>query len=98
MCNCTSEFASTRRPGMTRKARALFSSPLQILLHLLAQAVAQVGACHGVGDIGAQEAGLGAAIVPLALDLDAIERLRGAQADHGVGELDLAARTAWLRR
>ena len=32
-------------------------SLLQILLHLRAQAVAQIGARHAVGDVGAQEAG-----------------------------------------
>src|SRR4051794_14525030 len=69
---------------------------LQILLHLRAQTVAQIGARHAVGDVGAQEAGLGAAIVPLALELDAIEFLRLRQSDHGVGELDLAAGAALL--
>src|SRR6266702_8701285 len=72
-------------------------SPLQILLHLLAQAVAQVGAGHAEGDVGAQEARLRAAIVPLALELDAVELLRFGELDHAIGELDLAAGAALLR-
>src|ERR1700749_4213783 len=74
------------------------SSPslLQIALHLGAEAVAQIGAGHAVGDVGAQEAGLGAAIVALALEFDAVEFLRFRQADHRVGELNLAAGAALL--
>src|ERR1700760_3244514 len=63
----------------------------QILLHLRAQAVAQVGAGHAEGDIGAQEAGLGAAIMPLTLELDAVEALALGKSDHRVGELAFAA-------
>src|SRR4051794_14454507 len=69
---------------------------LQILLHLRAQTVAQIGARHAVGDVGAQEARLGAAIVPLTLKFDAVELLRFSQTDHGVRELDLAAGAALL--
>src|ERR1700716_4560568 len=79
----------THRPGMT-------SSLLQILLHLRAQAVAQIGARHGEGDVGAEEAGLGAAIVPFALELDTVEALGLGKLDHGIGELDLAAGAALL--
>src|ERR1700716_2465909 len=46
-------------------ALALTSLP-EILLHVRAQTVAQVGAGHAEGDVGAQEAGLGAAIMALA--------------------------------
>ena len=92
----TSGSGPSDHPGMTGKARAPFQSLLQILLHLRAQAVAQIGARHAVGDIGAQEAGLRAAIVPLAFELDAVEFLRLRQPDHGVGELDLAAGAALL--
>ena len=47
----------------------------QIMLHLGAQAFAQIGARHAEGDVGAEEARLGAAIVPLALEFDAKEFL-----------------------
>src|SRR5262252_8576297 len=77
-------------------ADALASSFLQILLHLGAQAVAQLGTRHAVGNIGAQESRLRAAIMPLAGEIDAVEFLRFRQPDHGVGELDLAAGTALL--
>src|SRR2546423_1789424 len=66
-------------------------SLLQIFLHLRAQAVAQVVTRHAEGDVGAEKAGLGAAIMPLALELDAVEALRPGEADHGVGKLDFAA-------
>src|SRR4029079_16280671 len=68
----------------------------QILLHLRDQPVAQFGPLQAVGDVGAEEAGLGAAIMALALELDAVEFLRLGEADHGVGELDLAAGAALL--
>src|SRR5215475_4497220 len=70
---------------------------VNVALHLRAQAVAQIGAGHAVGDVGAKEAGFGAAIVALAFELDAVEFLRLRQPDHGVGELDLAAGAALLR-
>src|SRR6266850_135055 len=72
------------------------TSLLQILLHLGAQAVAQVIARHGEGDVGAEETGFRAAIVPLALELDAVEALRFRKPDHRIGELDLAAGAALL--
>src|SRR5260370_36190541 len=72
------------------------TSLLQILLHLGAQAVAQVIARHGEGDVGAEETGFRAAIMPLALELDAVEALRFRKPDHRIGELDLAAGAALL--
>src|ERR1700737_4542002 len=72
------------------------SSLLQILLHLRAQIVAQIGARHAEGDIGAEETGLGAAIVPLALEFDAVEVLGFGEPDHPIGKLDLAAGAALL--
>src|ERR1700730_15211144 len=92
-----SGFDASHRPGMTTKARALLSSLLQIFLHLRAQVVAQIGAGHAERDVGAQEARLRAAIVPLALELDAVEFLRFGELDHAIGELDLAAGAALLR-
>src|SRR3954452_687033 len=82
--------------AMTTLGTARLTSLLQILLHLGAQAVAKFGARHAVGDVGAQEARLRAAIVPLALELHAVEFLRLGKADHRVGELDLAAGAALL--
>ena len=46
---------------------------LQIPFHFGAQPVAQIVARHAIGDVGAQEAGFGAAVVPLALEFDAVE-------------------------
>src|ERR1044071_4859922 len=80
--------------GETRNAS--LSSLLQILLHLCAQAVAQIVARHAIGDVGAQEAGFRTAIVPLALELHAVEALRFGEGLHRIGELDLVARAALL--
>src|SRR5205814_3259142 len=63
-------------------------------LHFFAQPIAQVLARHAECDVGAQETRLRAAIVPLALELDAIETLAFGEPDHGVGQLDFAAGTA----
>src|SRR5258705_12154622 len=82
---------------MTAKAPARLLSRLQILLHLRAQALAEIGVRHAEGDVGAQEAGLGAAIVPFAFEFDAIEALCFRKPYHRVGELDLAAGAALLR-
>src|SRR5205085_1599666 len=69
-----SGFDASHRPGMTAKAQlALSPSLLQILLHLRAQGLAQIGARHAVGDVGAQEAGLRSTIMTLALEFHAIE-------------------------
>src|SRR3981081_309226 len=88
----------SHRPGMTAcdSALALTSLP-EILLHVRAKAVAQLGGARAEGDVGAREAGLGAAIMALAGEFHAVEILRRRQPDHGVGELDLAARAALLR-
>src|ERR1700749_2616252 len=79
------------RPGMT-----VPSSLPQISFHFLTQPIAEVVARHAVGDVGAEEAGLRAAIMPLAFELDRVEVLRFGQPDHGIGELDLAAGAALL--
>src|SRR3954462_4144444 len=63
-------------------------------LRFLAKPVAQVLTRHAECDIGAQETRLRAAIVPLALELDAIETLAFGEPDHGVGQLDFAYGTA----
>jgi len=48
------------------------------------------------GDVGAQKTCLRAAIVPLALELHAVEFLLFRKSNHRVGELDLAAGAALL--
>src|SRR6266481_8837097 len=82
---------------MTAWLSAPSTSLLQILLHHRAQVLAQIGARHAEGDIGAEEAGLGAAIVPLALEFDAIEALGFLKPNHRIGELDLAAGAVFQR-
>src|SRR5882672_5795659 len=67
---------------------------LQIFLQLCAKAVAQIGARHGEGDVGAQETRLRAAIMPLALEFDAVEALGLRHPYHRIGKLDLAAGAA----
>src|SRR5579859_2737098 len=46
------------------------------------------------GDVRFEEADLVAAIIALALEAQAVERLAAEELDHGVGQLDLAAGTA----
>ena len=60
-------------------------------LELRAELRRDVGARERVGDIGGEEADLGAAVEAAAFELQAVERLRARERDHGVGELDLAA-------
>src|SRR5215470_19456656 len=57
---------------------------------LLAELGPEVSARERVGEVGGEEADLGAAVEALAVELQAIERLRLGELDHGVGELDLA--------
>src|ERR1700684_1675117 len=79
-----------------KAAQSAGPSLLEIFLHLREQALAQIRARHAEGDIGAEKAGLGAAIVPLALEFDTEEALRPGQPDHGIGKLDLTAGAALL--
>ena len=57
-----------------------------------------VGARQRVGDVGGEEADLGAAVEALAFEFQAVERLLLGKLDHRVGELDFAAGAALLRR
>src|SRR5258705_13768368 len=75
--------------AMTAMRASTSASLLQILLHLCAKAVAQIGARHGEGDVGPQETRLRAAIMSLALEFDAVEALGLRQPDHRIGKLDL---------
>src|SRR5262249_4107259 len=56
----------------------------------------EVVARQPVGDVGGEEADLRAAVEAAALELEPVERLLLGEPDHGVGELDLAARAARL--
>src|ERR1700726_5250493 len=109
MCNRTSENLEIPRCAIAHlrsgasapsrndgKAPALLPSLLQVVLHHRAQVVTQISARHAEGDVGAEEAGLGAAIVALAFELDAVETLGFCQPNHRIGELDLAAGAALL--
>src|SRR6266545_2402649 len=87
------------RPGLCRERRGApgLLVPEQAL-RLFAEFRRDVGAGEGVGDVGGEEADLGAAVVALAVELQAVERLALGERDHRVGELDLAAGAARLRR
>src|SRR5689334_5496117 len=68
----------------------------QQLLDLGAERRREVGALQRIGDIGGEEADLGAAIEAAALELQAGERLSLGELDHRIGDLDLAAGAAFL--
>ncbi len=74
----------------------LFS--VELTAHRIAQGRREIGAIQSIGDIRRQEADLGAAIVALAFEFQAVERLLFRQRDHRVGELDFAAGAFRLRR
>src|SRR5262245_31414576 len=96
-CRRVLDHPLSRMMTAEKRGNASLSSLLQILLHLPAQAVAQVVARHAIGDVGAQEARLRAAIVPLAFEFHAVKALRPGKRLHRIGELDLVARAALLR-
>src|ERR1700761_717373 len=56
-----------------------------------AQLVSHFRALKGEGDVGLQEADLVAAVIALAFEAVAVERLAADQLGHRIGELDLAA-------
>ena len=72
---------------------SLFQHPLE--LH--PQRGAEVVTGERVGGIGGEEADLGAAVETLAVEFEAVERLRLGELDHGVGELYFAPGAALLR-
>src|SRR5260370_37338438 len=51
-----------------------------------------------IGDVRRQESDLGAAVERAALELEPVERQGPGQADHGVGDLDVAAGAVLLGR
>src|SRR5882724_1178977 len=83
----------TIRATASEYARAAVSrSPFsQQPLRLLAELGPEIWARERVGEVGGQEADLGAAVEALAFELHAVERLLAREPAHGVGELDLAA-------
>src|SRR5262245_33912986 len=83
-------------PGLQVNRCCAFLTFPQQPLRLLAELGPEVGARKRVGEVGGEEADLGAAVEALAVELQPIERLRFGELDHGVGELDLAAGAAVL--
>ena len=67
-------------------------------LDLGAQSRRDIVPCQRIGDVGGEEADLAAAIEAAAFEFEPIERLRLRQANHGVGQLNFAARTTSLGR
>ena len=77
--------------------RPLSSAFRQQRLDLGAELRGDVVAGKRVGDIGGEEADLGAAVEGAALELESVERLLAREPDHRVSELDLAAGAPSLR-
>src|SRR5262249_20926684 len=73
-----------------------FFLPTQQLLELGVERRRDVLALARVGHVGGEEAALRAAVEGAAFELEPIERLPLGELDHGVGELNLAARAALL--
>src|SRR5262245_54807742 len=67
-------------------------------LRLLAQLRRNVGTGKGIRNVGGEEADLGAAVIAVALEPQAVERLPLGELDHRIGKLDLAAGAPVLRR
>src|SRR5262249_16001717 len=70
------------------------SALAEYVLELGTEARCDVAALERVGDVGGEKADLRSAIEALALELEPEERLHLGEADHRVGELDLAAGAA----
>src|SRR6478672_8726679 len=85
-CACSANRASS--PSLLRQ------NPLE--LH--AQRGAEVVAGERVGGVGGEETDLRAAVETLAVEFEAVERLRLGELDHGVGELYFAPGATLLRR
>src|SRR5215475_4674531 len=85
----------TLHPGYRSKMPRVLTFAQQPL-RLLAEFGPEIGARERVGEVGGEEADLGAAVKALAVELEPVERLRLGEFDHGVGELDLAAGAAAL--
>src|SRR5262245_3992757 len=91
----TIERASPKKSVQPRSVQTSDALPaLQQPLRLLAEFRRNVGPRQRVGDVGGEEADLGAAVVARPLELEAVEGLPLGERDHGVGELNLAAGAA----
>src|SRR5262245_37789849 len=84
------------RPSARLGAASL--SPAQQALELGPHRGRDVAALERIGDVGREKAHLRSAIEAPAVELQAVERLRPGELDHGVGELNLAAGAALLGR
>src|SRR3569623_1303591 len=60
-------------------------------LDLAAELLRQILAVETVGDVRGEKAYFRAAVVALAFELETVERLRLAQSEHRIGQLDFAA-------
>src|SRR5215831_15198561 len=79
-----------------RAPRHALVSPAQQALELGPHRGCDVAALERIGDVGSEKAHLRSAIEAPAVELQAVERLRPGELDHGVGELNLAAGAAFL--
>src|SRR5437588_3958330 len=89
---------SFRKTGSHFSGTCASSLLAEQLLDFLAERRRDVLARQRIGDVGGEEADLGAAVEAAAGKLQAIERLLLGELDHGVGDLDFAAGAAALRR
>src|SRR5262249_16996432 len=89
----------SRLRGNERKGALAPLRPIELvedLLDLGAEAGRDVFARERVGDVGGEEADLGAAIEAAALEFQAVEILHARERDHRVGQLNFAAGAAVL--
>src|ERR1700733_8527428 len=107
ICNCAASSTPTasgsppsRGPAVEPhdNKSALRSILADDLFDLGAEAGGDVLARQRVGDVGGEEADLGAAVETAALEFQAVEILRARERDHRVGQLNLAAGAAVLFR
>src|ERR1700722_11784987 len=63
-----------------------------------AEARRDVASRERIGHVGGEETDLRTAIEAASVELQAVERLRLRQLDHGIGQLDFAAGAAFLTR
>src|SRR5262245_4552602 len=92
-----SSVSDMRARTSSLQMRPLLTVPQQPL-RFLAKLGPQVGARERIGHVGGEKADLGPAAEALPLELEAIERLPLGELDHRIGELDLTAGAAILRR
>src|SRR5687768_17766238 len=86
------KIAKTRKPSWSSKPAHFIDDALELAL----EGERKIVAIEAIGDIGGEEADLVAAIIGPAGEFEAGEFLPRQQADHRIGDLDLAARTRLL--